>query len=94
MRELFPLKQVMGLVSSLTLTAVALTVYFFDLSFEAGASVLLVTAFLQAIIQLTVFMHAGEGEDKKIIYTGIYYGAFVALVTVFGSLLALIWGYY
>ncbi|CAM4369648.1 cytochrome aa3 quinol oxidase subunit IV [Paenibacillus typhae] len=94
MRALFPLKQVMGLICSLTLTAAALTVYFFDLSFEAGSSVLLITAFLQAIIQLTVFMHAGEGEDKKIIYTGIYYGAFVALVTVFGSLLALVWGYY
>ncbi|MDF9839647.1 cytochrome aa3-600 menaquinol oxidase subunit 4 [Paenibacillus sp. PastF-1] len=94
MRELFPRKQIMGLVFSLTLTAAALTVYFFDLSFAVGSTILLITAFLQAIIQLSVFMHVGEGEDKKAVYTGLYYGAFVALVTVFGTLLTLIWGYY
>ncbi|MCH1638867.1 cytochrome aa3 quinol oxidase subunit IV [Paenibacillus barengoltzii] len=94
MRELFPRKQIIGLVFSLTLTAAALTVYFFELSFEVGSTVLLVTAFLQAIIQLSVFMHAGEGEDKKTVYTTVYYGIFVALVTIFGTLLTLIWGYY
>jgi cytochrome aa3-600 menaquinol oxidase subunit IV len=91
MSELFPLKQVMGFVFSLILTAVALSVYFFNLSFSTGMIILLVTAFLQAGLQLVVFMHAGETEDKGAIYTNVYYGLIIALVTIFGTLLALVW---
>lgn len=93
MKDLFPLKQVMGFVFSLILTLVALAVYFMDLSYTTGMSILLVTAFIQAAVQLVVFMHAGESEDKPSIYTNIYYAVFIALVTIFGSLLTLIWGY-
>ncbi len=81
----------MGFVFSLMLTAVALVVYFFDMSFSTGMTILLLTAFLQAGLQLVVFMHAGETEDKGAIYTNIYYGLAIALVTIFGTLLALVW---
>lgn len=91
MSELFPRKQVMGFVFSLILTVVALTVYFLDMSFAVGLTVLIVTAFIQAGLQLVVFMHAGETEDKGAIYTNIYYGLIIALVTVFGTLLAMVW---
>ncbi|MGP4081501.1 cytochrome aa3 quinol oxidase subunit IV [Pseudalkalibacillus sp. R45] len=91
MSELFPLKQVMGFVFSLVLTAVALGVYYFDMSFGVGMTVLLVTAFIQAGLQLVVFMHAGETEDKGAIYTNVYYGVIIALLTIFGTLLALVW---
>ena len=91
MRELFPRKQVMGFVFSLVLTAAALTVYFLDMSFAVGMTILLVTAFVQAAVQLVVFMHAGETEDKAAIYTNIYYGIAIALVTIFGTLLILVW---
>ncbi|MDE5055143.1 cytochrome aa3 quinol oxidase subunit IV [Niallia taxi] len=94
MGELFPRKHVMGFVFSIILTAIALTVYFFDLSFAVGSTILLVTAFIQAVVQLVIFMHAGESKDKKVIYVNIYYGVFIALVTIFGTLLTLIWGYY
>ncbi|MBM7692822.1 cytochrome aa3-600 menaquinol oxidase subunit 4 [Peribacillus deserti] len=93
MKELFPAKQVMGFVFSLVLTIVALLVYYLDMSFTAGMTVLLITAFIQAGLQLVVFMHAGETEDRGAIYTNIYYGLFVALVTIFGTLLCMIWGY-
>lgn len=93
MKELFPLKQVMGFAFSLVLTIVALAVYFFHMSFTVGMTVLLLTAFIQAAVQLVVFMHAGETEDKKPIYANIYYGVFIALVTVFGTLLCMVWGY-
>ncbi|MEW9667835.1 cytochrome aa3 quinol oxidase subunit IV [Ammoniphilus sp. 3BR4] len=93
MNELFPRNQVMGFVFSLLLTAVALAVYFFDMSFAVGMTILLATAFVQAGLQLVVFMHAGESEDKGAIYTNIYYGLFIALITVFGTLLCMIWGY-
>ncbi|KAB7707148.1 cytochrome aa3 quinol oxidase subunit IV [Bacillus aerolatus] len=91
MSELFPRKQVMGFVFSMVLTAVALLVYFLDMSFTAGMTVLLITAFVQAGLQLVVFMHAGETDDKGSIYTNIFYGVVIALVTVFGTLLILVW---
>lgn len=91
MSELFPRKQVMGFVFSLILTAAALLVYFLDMSFTAGMTVLLITAFIQAGLQLVVFMHAGETKDKGAIYANIYYALIIALVTVLGTLLILIW---
>ncbi|QHS24013.1 cytochrome aa3 quinol oxidase subunit IV [Virgibacillus sp. MSP4-1] len=93
MKELFPAKQLMGFVSSLILTIVALLVYFLDFSFTIGMTILLVTAFIQAALQFVVFMHAGETKDKGAIYASIYYGLIIALVTIFGSLLAMVWGY-
>ncbi|WP_409291473.1 cytochrome aa3 quinol oxidase subunit IV [Peribacillus sp. SCS-37] len=93
MKELFPVKQVMGFIFSLVLTAVALLVYYLDMSFTAGMTVLLLTAFIQAGLQLIVFMHAGESKDKGAIYTNIYYGVLMALITIFGTLLCMIWGY-
>jgi cytochrome aa3-600 menaquinol oxidase subunit IV len=91
MKELFPMKQVMGFVSSLLLTVVALSVYFLDMSFTTGMILLLVTAFVQAGLQLVVFMHAGETKDKGSIYTNVYYGLIIALVSIFGTLLILVW---
>ncbi|NME06199.1 MULTISPECIES: cytochrome aa3 quinol oxidase subunit IV [unclassified Psychrobacillus] len=91
MKELFPLKQVMGFAFSLVLTAVALLVYFMDMSFGVGMTVLLLTAFTQAGLQLVVFMHAGESEDKKSIYVNVYYGLLLALFTILGTLLVMVW---
>jgi len=91
MKELFPIKQVMGFAFSLILTAVALLVYFLDMSFTAGITILLVTAFIQAGLQLVVFMHAGETEDKAAIYSNVYFGILLALVTIFGTLLIFVW---
>jgi cytochrome aa3-600 menaquinol oxidase subunit IV len=91
MSQLFPMKQVLGFVFSLLLTTVALAVYFLEMSFAAGMTILLITAFIQAGLQLVVFMHAGETKDKGAIYTNVFYGLIIALVTVFGTLLAMIW---
>ncbi|QGQ94651.1 cytochrome aa3 quinol oxidase subunit IV [Paenibacillus psychroresistens] len=93
MKELFPRKQVMGFAFSLILTAIALAVYFLDLSFSIGMTILLVTAFIQAGLQLVVFMHAGETGDRGPIYTNIYFALAIALITVFGTLLCMVWGF-
>lgn len=47
MKKLFPLNQVMGYVSSLVLSIVALTVLYFDMSFGMQMTVLLVCAIIQ-----------------------------------------------
>lgn len=92
-KQLFPVKHIMGFIFSLVLTVVALAVLAFDMSAKAGVVLLLVTAFLQASIQLVMFMHAGESEDKKSIYTNVIYALFIAVVTILGTLLTMIWGY-
>ncbi|MED4285121.1 cytochrome aa3 quinol oxidase subunit IV [Priestia megaterium] len=91
MKGLFPFKQVAGFIFSLILTGVALLVYFADLSFNTGITILLITAFAQALLQLVVFMHAGETKDKWSIYGNVYFMMFIALATIFGSLLIFLW---
>ncbi|MGB3102130.1 MAG: cytochrome C oxidase subunit IV family protein, partial [Psychrobacillus psychrotolerans] len=71
--------------------AVALLVYFTDMSYTMGMTVLLITAFVQAGLQVVVFMHAGETKDKGSIYINIYYALIIALFTIFGTLLVLVW---
>lgn len=93
MKQLFPVKQVMGYVFSLILTVVALSVLMFDLSVTTGLLILLVTAFAQASMQIVFFMHIGESEDRNTLYTNIGYSLFVGIVTILGTLLTMIWGY-
>ncbi|RHW38299.1 cytochrome aa3 quinol oxidase subunit IV [Lysinibacillus yapensis] len=91
MKELFPAKQVMGFVASLVLTLIALLVVFTDMSYTAGMTILLVTAFIQATLQLVVFMHAGETEDGWAIYSNILFGIVIVVLSVLGTLLILLW---
>ncbi|MEG0450868.1 MAG: cytochrome aa3 quinol oxidase subunit IV [Lysinibacillus sp.] len=93
MKELFPKQHVMGFGFSLLLTLVALSVVTFDMSYGIAFAILLVTALAQATVQLVLFMHAGESEDKNAIYTSVLYAVFVGVVTIVGSLFAMIWGY-
>ena len=68
MKELFPKQHVMGFGFSLLLTIVALAVVKFDMSLNMAFGILLVTALAQATVQLVLFMHIGESEDKNVIY--------------------------
>ncbi|NQX47491.1 cytochrome aa3 quinol oxidase subunit IV [Paenibacillus tritici] len=95
MKQLFPIRHVMGYLASLVLSAAALIVIYGDLSSSANMVVLLVTALIQASLQLFVFMHIGESADsKKELYLNIAYAMFVALVTIFGTLFIFVWGWY
>ncbi|WP_059049911.1 cytochrome aa3 quinol oxidase subunit IV [Paenibacillus senegalimassiliensis] len=93
MKQLFPIKHVMGYVFSLILSVVALAVVFWDLSFVMGMTILLACAAIQMSVQLFMFMHIGENGTKGALYTNIAYALFVGLVTVFGTLFTMIWGY-
>lgn len=93
MRALFPKQQVIGFIQSLVLTVIALSVYYLKLPYNVSLTILLITAVLQGGLQLIVFMHMGESENKKVLYINLGYALFVALVTVFGSLWTLLWGF-
>ncbi|MFD1204303.1 MULTISPECIES: cytochrome aa3 quinol oxidase subunit IV [Sporosarcina] len=93
MKQLFPVPHVIGFVSSLLLSLIALVVVKFNLTFAAGMTILGITALFQAGLQLFLFMHVGENEDKRSLLTNIAYALFVGLVTIFGTLFAMLWGY-
>ncbi len=93
MKQYFPRHHVMGFVFSLVLSLAALTVWYFDMSFTAGMTVLLVTAAAQASVQLLLFMHIGETSDKASLYINIAYALFVGVITILGSMFTMIWGY-
>jgi len=93
LKQLFPIKHVAGYISSLILSVVALVVLL-DIPAGSKMAILLVTAVLQAAVQLMLFMHVGESDDKKSIYINIIYALFVALVTILGTLFIFVWGWY
>lgn len=93
MKELFPAKQVGGYVFSLILTLLALSVYYFHMSKTLAITIFLLTAFIQAAVQIVLFMHAREIEDSKSVFVTLYYAIFIALVTIFGTLLCMVWGF-
>ncbi|KOP68710.1 cytochrome aa3 quinol oxidase subunit IV [Paenibacillus solani] len=92
-KQLFPIKHVAGYISSLVLSAVALVVLL-DMPAASKMAILFVTAILQASVQLMLFMHVGESDNKKSIYINIAYALFVGLVTIFGTLFIFVWGWY
>ncbi|WOV85102.1 cytochrome aa3 quinol oxidase subunit IV [Sporosarcina jeotgali] len=93
MKQLFPPQHVMGFLFSLLLSLVALVTVLFDLSFTAGMTILVVTALVQAGLQLFLFMHVKENAESKTLYMNILYALFVGLVTIFGTLFTMHWGY-
>ncbi|WP_338753677.1 cytochrome aa3 quinol oxidase subunit IV [Bacillus sp. FJAT-52991] len=93
MKQFFPRHHVMGFIFSLILSLVALTVWYFDMTFTAGMTVLIVTAIAQASVQLLMFMHIGETSDRSALYINIAYALFVGVVTILGSMFTMIWGY-
>lgn len=93
MKQLFPAQHVLGFLFSLLLSLVALVAVLFDLSFAAGMTVLVVTAIVQAGLQLFLFMHVKENAESKTLYLNLIYALFVGLITIFGTLFAMNWGY-
>ncbi|KAA9004708.1 cytochrome aa3 quinol oxidase subunit IV [Paenibacillus spiritus] len=95
LKQLFPIRHVLGYIASLVLSAAALVVIYGDLSHTGNVIVLSVTAIIQAALQLFLFMHIGEdANSKKELYVNIAYALFVGLGTIFGTLFIFIWGWY
>jgi cytochrome aa3-600 menaquinol oxidase subunit 4 len=94
MKQLFPIRHVIGYLSSLILSAIALTALL-DIPVASKLGILGVTATIQASLQLFIFMHINEiASTKKELYLNIAFALFVGLVTIFGSLFIFIWGWY
>lgn len=83
----FPISHVIGFIFSLILTfSAALIALRTDLSFNAIMWIIGSLAFLQAGIQLFMFMHLREGEDGTANMVNMAYAVFTAIVIVAGSI--------
>ncbi|MBB6450746.1 cytochrome aa3-600 menaquinol oxidase subunit 4 [Geomicrobium halophilum] len=82
----FPWKHVVGFLTSIVLTLVALWIAFFS-AFSVRTIVILIfsLAFVQAGLQLLMFMHMAESGSGRIQVGHILFSAFVAIIIALGS---------
>jgi cytochrome aa3-600 menaquinol oxidase subunit IV len=83
----FPIGHVVGFLLSLLFTLSAAWVAL-KTSLPVKTIIIVIGsfAFIQAGLQLYMFMHMNEGEDGKTQTINVLYGFFIAIVTVFGSI--------
>jgi len=85
-KKAFPFSHIIGFIFSLVLTfGAALIALKTDLSANAIMWIIGTLAFLQAGIQLFMFMHLREGEDGISNIVNIVYAVFMAIIIVAGS---------
>jgi cytochrome aa3-600 menaquinol oxidase subunit IV len=83
----FPISHVIGFFMSLVLTFGAAWIALqSSLSMKAVMWIVGTLAVAQAGIQLYMFMHINEGDDKVTNNVNILYSAFIAVVIVAGSI--------
>ena len=89
----YPIGHIIGFVSSLALTfgaaGIALKT---SLSFQTIMWIIGSLAVVQAALQLFMFMHVNEGDDRKSQIVNIIYGFFIAVVIVVGSIWVMSFG--
>lgn len=83
----FPWKHIVGFILSIVLTLLALWVAVYtDLSSSAKLWIIFGFAFIQAALQLLMFMHMTESENGTIQVGNTLFGFFGAIVIVLGSI--------
>ncbi|EUJ22801.1 cytochrome aa3 quinol oxidase subunit IV [Listeria newyorkensis] len=84
--EGIPWKHIVGFALSIALTLLAVWVVFEStLSKSVIITVIFIFAFIQAALQLLMFMHMTEGQNGRIQVGNILFAAFIAIVVVMGS---------
>ncbi|AJC96541.1 cytochrome aa3 quinol oxidase subunit IV [Staphylococcus hyicus] len=79
-------KHTIGFIASiiLTLLAVFVTLYT-SLSFEAKVTIIFGFAFIQAFLQLLMFMHLTEGKDGRVQLAKVIFAIIITLCIVIGT---------
>ncbi|MEQ6377334.1 cytochrome aa3 quinol oxidase subunit IV [Bacillaceae bacterium S4-13-58] len=82
----FPINHVLGFFLSISMTILAMIVVF-KTNFSSTVIMWFIgtLAFLQAGVQLFLFMHITEGQEKLTNLINIAYSAFLAFVIIIGS---------
>ena len=79
-------KHTIGFIASiiLTLLAVFVTLYT-SLSFQAKVTIIFGFAFIQAFLQLLMFMHLTEGKDGRVQLAKVIFAIIITLAIVIGT---------
>ncbi|AQY52363.1 quinol oxidase AA3 subunit IV [Listeria weihenstephanensis FSL R9-0317] len=84
--EGIPWKHIIGFALSIALTLLAVWVVFEStLDKSLIITIIFIFAFVQAALQLLMFMHMTEGQNGRIQVGNILFAAFIAIVIVMGS---------
>lgn len=92
-KKLFPLEHTIGFMASIVLTLLTASTLYSGMNYSFIITILVVAAFMQAALQVLLFMHVRENEDRNSLYVTILYGVFIALVIVFGSIWIMVYGF-
>ena len=83
---MFPWKHIIGFILSLVLTFSALDIALYThLSKAVILAVIITLAFIQALLQLLMFMHLTEGDSKKIQVINMIYSFYVGALVIAGG---------
>ncbi|WP_163655377.1 cytochrome aa3 quinol oxidase subunit IV [Listeria sp. PSOL-1] len=84
--SVIPWKHIIGFALSIILTLMAVWVALYSsLDYSIKVVTIFIFAFIQAALQLLMFMHMTEGRNGRIQAGHILFSAFIAIVVVLGS---------
>ena len=79
-------KHTIGFIASIVLTLLAVFVSLYTtLTFHAKVTIIFGFAFIQAALQLLMFMHLTEGKDGQVQSFKVIFAIIITLVTVIGT---------
>ena len=79
-------KHTVGFIASIVLTLLAVFVTLYtNMTFHAKVTIIFGFAFIQAALQLLMFMHLTEGKDGRLQSFKVIFAIIITLVTVIGT---------
>ncbi|WP_425255829.1 cytochrome aa3 quinol oxidase subunit IV [Mammaliicoccus sciuri] len=83
-----------GLIFSIVLTLVAVYVMLYTgMSLQVRTSIIIGFAFLQALVQLLMFMHLTEGPDGRATVFKVLFAVIITLLVIIGTYWVMVGGH-
>ena len=78
-------KHTVGFIASIVLTLAVFVTLYTNMTFHAKTTIIFGFAFIQAAVQLLMFMHLTEGKDGQVQSFKVIFAIIITLVTVIGT---------
>ena len=79
-------KHTVGFIASIVLTLLAVFVTLYtNMTFHAKVTIIFGFGFIQAALQLLMFMHLTEGKDGRVQMFKVIFAIIITLITVIGT---------
>ena len=87
-------KHTVGFIASIVLTLLAVFVTLYtSMTFQAKVTIIFGFAFIQAALQLLMFMHLTEGKDGRTQLFKVIFAIIITLITIIGSYWVMVGGH-